>query len=120
MDILLDRSGDLFVGGNGDIAIGDSVAQKIKIRLKWFEGEWRWNAEEGLPYIDSLLIKNPDTNYFEGVVREKIFEVDEVVGVREVSITFNPTTRKAKIRFVASTDYETIKEEVDIDCLITE
>ena len=32
MDILLDRSGDLFVGGNGDITLSDSVAQKIKIR----------------------------------------------------------------------------------------
>ena len=120
MDILLDPSGDLFVGRNGDIAIGESVAQKIKIRLKWFEAEWRWNREEGMPYIESLLVKNPDTDYFEGVVREKIFEVDEVVDVGEVSVTYDAATRKAKIRFVASTDYETIREEVDINCQITE
>ena len=113
MDILLDRSGDLFVGGNGDITLSDSVAQKI-------EAEWRWNRDEGLPYTESLLVKNPDTDYFEGVVREKIFEVDEVTDVGEVSVTFDAATRKAKIRFVASTDYETIKEEVDINCQITE
>ncbi len=120
MDILLDRSGDLFIGGNGDITLSDSVAQKIKIRLKWFEAEWRWNRDEGLPYTESLLVKNPDTDYFEGVVREKIFEVDEVTDVGEVSVIFDAATRKAKIRFVASTDYETIKEEVDINCQITE
>ena len=51
MDILLDPSGDLFVGKNGDIALGESVAQKIKIRLKWFAAEWRWNRDEGLPYV---------------------------------------------------------------------
>ena len=38
----------------------------------------------------------------------------------EVSVTFDAATRKAKIRYVASTDYETIKEEVDINCQITE
>lgn len=120
MDILLDVSGDLFTGKNGDISIGESVAQKIKIRLKWFEGEWRWNREEGLPYMESLLVKNPDTDFFEGVIREKIFEVDEVMDVEEVSVTFDTATRQAKIRFVANTDYETIREEVDINCLITE
>ena len=120
MDILLDPSGDLFVGKNGDIALGESVAQKIKIRLKWFAAEWRWKRDEGLPYVESLLIKNPDTDYFEGVVREKIFEVDEVVDVGEVSVTFDAATRKAKIRYIASTDYETIREEVDINCQISE
>ena len=75
---------------------------------------------KGFPTPESLLVKNPDTDYFEGVVREKIFEVDEVTDVGEVSVTFDAATRKAKIRFVASTDYETIKEEVDINCQITE
>ena len=42
IDILLKSDGDLLVTEQGDIAIGDSVSQKIKIRLKWFEGEWRW------------------------------------------------------------------------------
>ena len=70
MDILLDCSGDLYVSPNGDILLENSVAQKIRIRLLWFLEEWRWNREEGLPYMESLLIKNPDTDYFERLVRE--------------------------------------------------
>lgn len=116
MDILLDRDGDLKISPDGDILLKDSVAQKILIRLKWFEGEWRWNKGEGLPYLSSLLIKNPDIDYFESEVREKIFEVDEVTDVKEVSIVFDSKTRQAAIRFTALTDFETIKEEVKIQC----
>lgn len=116
MDILLDRSGDLLVTKAGDILLENSVAQKIRIRLLWFEGEWRWNTDEGMPYMTNLLVKNPDTDYFESIVREKIFEVDEVVDVKDVRIVYDAKTREAVIHYVALTDYETIKEEVKIRC----
>lgn len=120
MDILLTPNGDLYVSPEGDIKLENSVSQKIKIKLKWFEGEWRWNTEEGMPYFSELMVKNPDTDYFESVIREKIFEVDEVTDVREVTVTVDPKTRIAAIRFVALTDTETIKEEVRIQCQIME
>lgn len=116
MDILLDSNGDLFITKTGDILLENSVAQKIQIRLLWFEGEWRWNVEEGIPYMANLFIKNPDIDYFESVVREKIFEVDEVVDVKDVRIIYDTKTREAIIYYVALTDYETIKEEVRIQC----
>lgn len=120
MDILLDGNGDLLVTSQGNIALENSVAQKIRIRLLWFEGEWRWNTELGLPYFTNLLIKNPDTDYFESVVRETIFDVDEVTDVKNVQITYDSKTRDAVIKYVALTDYETIKEEVRIKCRTTE
>lgn len=114
MDIILDKSGDLLITPEGDIKLENSVAQKIKIRLRWFEGEWRWDEEEGLPYYGELLIKNPDTDYFESVIREKIFEVDEVTDVKDVQVLVDSKTRSAVIKFTALTDLETIKEEVRI------
>lgn len=120
MDIMLTNDGDLYVSKKGDILLADSVAQKIKIRLKWFEGEWRWNQDQGLPYMENLLIKNPDLDYFESAIMEKIFEVDEVTEVSGVSISFDSKTRQAMINFCAKTDRETIKGEVKIQCQITE
>lgn len=114
-DILLDANGDLHITPEGDIMLGNSVAQKIRIRILWFAGEWRWNTVEGLPYKDDLLIKNPDTDMFESLIREKIFEVDEVTEVKDVEITYNRQTRKAVIRFTAKTDFQTIKEEVELN-----
>lgn len=116
MDILLQKDGDLFVSPSGDIVLSDSVAQKINIRLKWFEGEWRWNEDEGLPYFEELFVKNPDTDSFEGMIREKIFEVDEVTEVRNVSIVYDEESRKAYIQYTALTDFETIREEALIVC----
>lgn len=120
MDILLNYDGDLYISQNGDICLAASTRQKIMIRLRWLEREWRWNREEGLPYFDSLLIKNPDIDVFESAVREKIFEVDEVTDVKEVSVTFDNRTRQACLLFVAMTDLETIRGEVKIQCLIME
>ena len=116
MDIVLNSNGDLFLSPKGDIALADSVAQKIRIKLLWLEGEWKWDREKGMPYMNSLLVKNPDTAFFEGVIRSKIFEVDEVTAVKDVSITYDNRTRKAVIRYTALTDYETLKEEVAITC----
>ncbi len=115
MDILLDSNGDLYISPHGDIALGNSVAQKIRIRLLWFEREWRWNVDEGLPYMSDLLIKNPDIDTFESIVRSKIFEVEEVTDVRDVLITYDSKTRAATIYYTALTDYETIKEEVKLN-----
>lgn len=115
MDILLNSDGDLFISHQGDIALGESVAQKIRIRLLWFEGEWRWDDEEGLPYMNDLLIKNPDVDTFESLVRAKIFEVDEVTEVREVLISYDKKDRVATIKYTALTDFETIKEEVKLN-----
>lgn len=115
MDILLTTSGDLFLTDKGDISLVDSVTQKIKIRLKWWLGEWRWDEAEGLPYKDELFVKNPDTDSLEQALREKIFEVTEVTEVKDVSVDYDYRTRIGKIRFVAITDTETIREEVEID-----
>lgn len=119
MDIMLDSGGDLFVSPQGDISLEDSIAQKIRIKLLWFEGEWRWDEEEGMPYMEHLFDRNPDTDYFEEIAREKIFEITEVTEVREVTVTFDRETRNAAIKFTAVTDYGVIEEEMRIRCQIT-
>ena len=112
MDILLDQDGDLLLTPQGDMVFAESVSQKILIRLRWFAEEWRWNREEGLPYRDRLLRKNPDVNFMEAAIRTKIFDVPEVTEVRDVRVTVDPKTRSASVQFEAYTDQETIREEV--------
>lgn len=113
-DIMLDLNGDLHISPEGDIALVDSVAQKIRIKLRMFENEWRWNRNEGLPYFEYLFQKNPDTDYLEAAVRARIFEIPEITDVRDVRVTLDSGTRSGTIRFTALTDNETIKEEVKI------
>lgn len=113
MDILLNASGDVLISHDGDIIICNSVAQKIRIKLLWFESEWRWDADEGIPYFD-FFVKNPNIDYLESIIREKIFEVEEVTEVEEVKVIYDSKKRVAKIKYIALTDGETINEEVEI------
>lgn len=115
MDILLSENGDLYISEKGDVRMDESVAQKIKIRLKWWASEWRFDKNQGLPFKEELFLKNPDIDSFEMAIREKIFEVDEVVEVKDVSIFYSPKERIGRISFTALTDFETIREEVVID-----
>lgn len=114
MDILLDNNGDLAIKGT-DIVLANSVCQKIKIRLKWFFQEWRWDDEAGVQYFEYLFIKNPDLDQVKEMIEEQIFNVDEVTEVNDVSIEIDSLKRIAVIRYEAVTDEETFKEEVMID-----
>ena len=115
MDILLSTNGDLYITEQGDISISKSIAQEIKIKLKWWLGEWRWDQDEGLPYNDEVFVKNPNTDAIEMAIREQIFEIKEITEVKNIEVTFDKKTRVATVSFTACTDYETISEEVKID-----
>lgn len=113
MDILLGEKGDIYFN-NTDIVLANSVRQKIKIRLKWFFQEWRWDDEAGIEYFEYLFIKNPDLEQVQEMIEDAIFDVDEVTDVNYVEIDIDSFTRKAVIRFEVVTDEETIKEEETI------
>ena len=111
MDILLDKNGDLFLD-RADIILANSVRQKIKIRLKWFFQEWRWDDEAGMEYFEYLFVKNPDLDHVKEMVEEQIFS--EVTEVNDVSIEIDSLSRRAIIRYGAVADEETFREEVII------
>lgn len=113
MDILLDEKGDLYFDG-ADIVLANSIRQKIKIRLKWFFQEWRWDDEAGVEYFEYLFIKNPDMEQIKELIEEQIFDVDEVTEVNDVSIEIDSIKRQAVITYEAATDEETFREEVEI------
>ena len=115
MDILLDNNGDLFLGKDGDIILSNSVRQKIRIKLLWFLGEWRWNKDYGLPYFEELLIKNPDTEAFERYIHDVLVEIEEVTEIFKVEIAVDPETRIGVIAVTVKVSAETIREEVRIN-----
>lgn len=102
-DLLLTDDEDLYLSASGDVEFTDSVIQAIKIRLKWFEGEWRINTDYGMPYYDDVFVKNPSVALLESRIRQEILTVDEVVSVDSVSIKIDSTTRKATVKFAATT-----------------
>lgn len=113
-DLRLTDDGDLYVNERGDIEITDAVIQAVKIRLRWFLGEWRINTDYGIPYYDEVFIKNPSTSVLEDRIRTEILTVDEVEAVNNVSISIDRNTRIADITFSITSGGEEKSGEVEI------
>lgn len=114
MDIEL-KNGDLHISQSGDITITDSIKQKIQVKILWILGEWKWNKEEGIDYFNYVLTKNPDIEIIEGILREKIFEIEDIVDILDIEINIDAKRRSGKVSYVVSTDEETIRGEVAIN-----
>jgi hypothetical protein len=38
----------------------EAVAQRVRVRFRWFLGEWFLDERLGVPYYSDILVKNPD------------------------------------------------------------
>ena len=114
LDILLTPDGDLNITDHGDIMLTESVRQAIHIRILWFFREWRFAPEKGVPYFEDVLIKNPNIARIRRIIRREVMGVREVRDVRDMRIDVDAQSRRAVISFVAVTDEETYREEVEI------
>jgi hypothetical protein len=93
---------------NSDVMFIDNaerVAQQIKIQLLTFLGEWFLDVTHGVPYLDYVLIKNPNFTLIRELFREQILKVDGVTNLVNIDIDFNPATRQMSLSYEAETEY---------------
>lgn len=91
MDILLDSSSHDCVFINGETPVTrsdfDVVSQRLKIRLKTFQGEYNFNTEYGIPYFQRILGHKARKQEVDNIFQQNIMEEE---GVTEI-IDFNST-----------------------------
>ena len=114
MDFKLTTGGDLDLS-TGDIQMTDDLAQKVAIRLRWFLEEWRLGPKLGLPYFQTILVKNPDIAAITRAIRSEIMKVDGIAGVSELNVSVDPQNRSMKCRFTAVTTTTTTRMEVEVN-----
>lgn len=109
------QTGDLVVR-NGDLMIvnnGERVAQQVLITLREWLGEWFLKTSDGVPYLEYILVKNPNEAHVRQVLSEAIQSVDGVNGVTELEFAFNRILRTLTVSYEIDTDYGFItKKEV--------
>ena len=116
-DFLLTGEGDLYLaaetvsGRLADTELTDSIIQAIRIRLKWFQGEWRLNPSYGMPYLKEVYVKSPDTALLASRVRREILAAG-ADSVESVSVTVDRAMREARVVFTATADGQRETEEV--------
>ena len=98
-DLKLNNSGDLEISDTGDVMLTQSVRQAVEIRLRWLFGEWRFAPEAGVPYFDRIMVKKPDIEGIEQILRTEIMAVDGMTDVKNLQVVIDAKSRVATITF---------------------
>lgn len=96
-DLLLDDDWDLALV-NGDLAfVADrtAVKQGIKVREQMFRGEVWLNQAIGVPWLDTILIANPNGLQVRQELRAPVLDTPDVVSCTAESLDVDPATRHA-------------------------
>lgn len=112
-DIALNiASNDLVIKNNDLILIDNAerVAQQVLITLRFWLGEWFLDTREGVPYLEYILVKNPNMSHIKQILTEKIKSVDGVNSIVSLDFDFRRITRELYVDFEINTDYGLITE----------
>lgn len=102
MDIKLTTSGDIDLGDNYTITLCDTeeqlVRQRIMITFGVNRGEWDYDLDYGVPWLEndsnkiSILSKVPKA-VFDGYIKQAILTREGVESILEYNSTPDPKTR---------------------------
>lgn len=79
----------------------DAVIQRVKVRFRFFLGEWFLDQRLGVPYYRDVLIKNPDTLLISSIFREVLLTTPGVKSVEYFKADLDRQTRKLSVDFLA-------------------
>lgn len=100
-------TGDLLIN-NGDLMIIDNaerVAQQILITLRFWYAEWFLDTTQGVPYLEYILVKNPNINHVRQILTEKILSVEGVQTLDSMTLDFDERNRRLYVEYAATTNY---------------
>lgn len=88
----------------------DSLMQRLRIKFKFFLGEWYLNITKGVPYFDKILVKNPDLAEIAAIYKVLILSDEDVKELTEFTVDFDQALRKYKLDFkILSTNGDEIE-----------
>lgn len=99
---------------NGDVLMIDDserVAQQILITLRFWYGEWFLNTTEGTPYLEYILVKQPNMAHIRQILTEQIQSVEGVKAVTNMELTFDQRERHLLVEYTADTDYGLVTDK---------
>lgn len=103
IDIKLDTTHDVDLStGTVQLVEGnDAIAQRLKIRLRFFLGEWFLDAREGIPYYQKILGKKRSKTVIDSIFKRVILETPGVAKLDSFTQEYDGVTRGMSISFVA-------------------
>lgn len=107
--------GDLTLTDDVDPRGTHTVAQLITQRLRFFLGSWFLNTDEGVPYYQQILVRDPDPATVDGLLRECILGTPGVAALQSYDSRTDRARRTMTVRFVVTAaDGRTLTGQVPI------
>ncbi len=103
-DILLDVDTHDLTFVDGDLVLSADVAQAVKIRLLFFQGEWFLNRGAGLPYFEQIFVKAPNLDHVSSIFRRTIVDTPGVDELTRFLPDFDENTRIYTLDWGADSD----------------
>lgn len=94
-DILLTEDSFTLTNDN----TGESLAQKIKVALLLFQGEWFVNAADGVPYFQQIFEFKNSKTLADAILRQYILNISGVRTITFFSSVLNRPQRKYSLTF---------------------
>ena len=107
-DLALDvKEWDLLTANNDLLLIDNAerIAQQVCITLKFWLSEWFLNKNDGVPYLERIMVKNPNMSHIRQILRDKIMSVDGVDSVSALNLFLDKENRALSVTYEAYTSY---------------
>lgn len=108
MDLLLDRDTHDMVFVNGATPVTqdrrDVVAQRLKIKLMTFLGEWFLDQDIGVPYFQRIFAKQSSRASVDAIFQQQILTTEGVVQILEYNSSLESSTRTFSFTFRVLTE----------------
>lgn len=98
-DFKMTTLGDLDLS-TGDIQLvtgRDEIAQHLRIRLKFFIGEWFLDKRLGIPYIQKVFRKNPNSNVVRDLISRTALGTPGVEEIQSLDFVLDGANRKLTV-----------------------
>ncbi|MCE2029302.1 hypothetical protein [Sessilibacter corallicola] len=93
----LTPDGDIATSSQQFISGIDEVAQTIRTRWKLFLGEYFRDVSEGTPWFQRILVKNPNPDEINAILKTRIVRTQGVIQVLRFEPTFDVQSRTYSI-----------------------
>lgn len=116
-DILLtDEHDALFINGQTPVTYENklTVAQRLKIKLLTFRGEWFLDQTLGLPYFQQILVRGVSKLTIDTILQEQILSEPDVLEIVEFNSIIDTETRSYQLSFKVRTNQNQITNYIDI------
>ena len=96
----LDLSGHRFNLVTGD----DAIEQHLRIRLRFFLGEWFLDARVGIPYFRDILVRNPNSALIRNIYRTTILDTPGIKSLESLELNIDTAARTLSLWFSCTLD----------------